>query len=102
MRHRYPVNARICGYHRGVAIYRLSEAARLLGVSDDTLRRWADAQRFELVRTENGKAGIEGVELAMLAREVAEIPDDGSLVSSRKVSARNHLEGIVTDVVRDT
>ena len=37
-----------------------------------------------------------------LAREVATIPADGSAVASHRVSARNHLRGIVTDVKRDT
>jgi molybdopterin-binding protein len=79
----------------------MAEAARLLGISDDTLRRWADASRFTVVRTPDGRAGIDGVQLAALAREVAAIPDDGASVSSRRVSARNQLEGIVTDVRRD-
>jgi molybdopterin-binding protein len=86
----------------GVAIYRLADAAALLGVSDDTIRRWADAGRFETSRTSDGHAGIEGVALAALAREVASIPADGSTVASHRVSARNHLRGIVTDVRRDT
>jgi molybdopterin-binding protein len=93
---------RCCGYSPAVTTYRLAEAARLLGVSDDTLRRWADGNRFEVVRTVDGKAGIDGVRLAALAREVADIPDDGASVSSHRVSARNQLEGIVTDVRRDT
>ena len=85
-----------------MAIYRLADAAALLGVSDDTVRRWADAGRFHTSRTGDGHAGIEGVALAALAREVAAIPADGSAVASHRVSARNHLRGIVTDVKRDT
>jgi molybdopterin-binding protein len=83
-------------------VYRFSDAARLLAVSDDTIRRWADAGRFEPARTGDGRSGIRGSELARLARELAEIPDDGSRISSHRVSARNQLEGIVTDVRRDT
>ena len=85
-----------------MAIYRLADAAALLGVSDDTIRRWADAGRFATSRTADGHAGIEGVALAQLAREVASIPADGSSVASHRASARNHLRGIVTDVKRDT
>jgi molybdopterin-binding protein len=85
-----------------VPIYRLAEAASLLGVSDDTIRRWADGGRFALARTDDGHAGIEGVALASLARQLADIPTDGSTVASHRVSARNHLRGIVTDVKRDT
>jgi len=83
-------------------IYRLSEAAAVLGVSDDTIRRWADAGRFVLSRTPDGHAGIDGQALAVLAREVASIPADGSSIASRRASARNQLRGIVTDVKRDT
>jgi molybdopterin-binding protein len=85
-----------------VSIYRMADAASLLGISDDTMRRWADAGRFALARTDDGHAGIEGVELARLAREVAAIPPDGAEVASHRVSARNHLRGIVTGVKRDT
>ena len=85
-----------------MAVYKLAEAAELLGVSDDTVRRWAEAGRFPTARTHDGHAGIEGVALAELARAVADIPRDGSEVASHRVSARNHLRGIVTEVKRDT
>jgi molybdopterin-binding protein len=85
-----------------MSTYRLADAASLLGISDDTMRRWADAGRFTPARTDDGHAGIEGVELARLARDVAAIPSDGSAVASHRVSARNHLRGIVTAVKRDT
>jgi molybdopterin-binding protein len=92
---------RNCGYGVGVAIYRLADAAGLVGVSDDTIRRWADAGRFKTARTPDGHAGIDGKALAALARDVASIPEDGSEMASHRVSARNHLRGIVTDVKRD-
>ncbi|MEP6664919.1 MAG: TOBE domain-containing protein [Nocardioidaceae bacterium] len=82
--------------------YRLADAASLLGVSDDTIRRWAEAGRFPSVRTPDGYAGIEGTALAALARELADIPADGSEAASHRVSARNQLRGIVTEVKRDT
>jgi molybdopterin-binding protein len=103
MRRRFEVWLRICGTTVViVTVYRFVDAARVLAVSDDTIRRWADARRFDVERTADGKAGIEGTQLARLARELAEIPDDGAQVSSHRVSARNQLEGIVTDVRRDT
>ena len=85
-----------------MAVYRLAEAAALLGVSDDTLRRWAEAGRFEPARTPDGRAGIEGVVLAGLANDAADMPTDGPEGSSYRTSARNSLRGIVTRVVRDT
>jgi molybdopterin-binding protein len=89
-------------YCRRVTVYRLAEAAALLGVSDDTVRRWADARRFQPTRTDDGHNGIEGVALATLAREVADLPAEGSEASPYRTSARNSLRGIVTRVVRDT
>ena len=51
--------------------FRVSEAAALLGVSDDTVRRWADAGRLTLRRADGGPAVIDGVEIAALAQELA-------------------------------
>ena len=80
-------------------MYRISEAASLLGVSDDTVRRWAEQRRFTLARTPQGAAGIDGVVLAELAVQVADLPREGG--GSHQVSARNRLRGIVTHVKRD-
>ena len=77
---------------------RISEAAALLGVSDDTLRRWADHGRIRLVKGVNGRAAVDGADLAALARELAEAPPPGGPARS----ARNSLRGIVTKVTRDT
>ncbi|MGH3493557.1 MAG: TOBE domain-containing protein [Sciscionella sp.] len=85
-----------------MTVYSLADAAVVLGVSDDTLRRWRADGRFDDARTAEGHAGVEGTELAELARTVADLPPDGSDASSQQVSARNSLRGIVTDVLRDT
>ena len=82
-------------------VHRLALAARLLGVSDDTVRRWADSGRVATTQTADGHAGIAGGELARLARELADLPSDGAAASSHRVSARNSLSGIVTEVKRD-
>jgi molybdopterin-binding protein len=79
--------------------YRISEAARLLGVSGDSLRRWADAGRVELSQDDSGRMVVDGVELARVAREI--VPADSPLPVPRQ-SARNHFAGIVTHVLRDT
>ena len=77
---------------------RISEAAALLGVSDDTVRRWAEQGRLEVTRAGNGRSVVDGAELAALARELAE----GAAPSTGARSARNTLRGIVTKVTRDT
>jgi molybdopterin-binding protein len=82
--------------------YRIREAAQLLGVSDDTLRRWIDAGRVQATTTDGRKTVIAGVDLARLAQELAnqaERPHAGSVSAA---SARNRLVGVVTRVVKDT
>ncbi|MCW2712124.1 MAG: binding domain protein excisionase family [Marmoricola sp.] len=84
-----------------MATYRIRQAAELLGVSDDTLRRWADSGRLSTT-TQGSRQVVEGRELAVLAQEIAESgdrPEPGPVVSA---SARNRFVGLVTRVVRDT
>ena len=75
---------------------RISEAASLLGVSDDTIRRWIDQGRLTAQR--DGPMTVSGAELAELAQDLADAPDPGV---ARAASARNRLKGIVTRVVKD-
>ncbi|QCW52092.1 MerR family transcriptional regulator [Nocardioides dongxiaopingii] len=79
--------------------YRVSEAAGLLGVSDDTLRRWIDAGRV-VADTSTGRAEIAGADLAALAVSLADDPDRESTRAAH-VSARNRLAGIVVAVKKD-
>jgi molybdopterin-binding protein len=78
--------------------FRIGDAAELLGVSPDTVRRWVDAGRVTAVRDEHGHRFIDGVDLAAFVRSQGTDPDDRSEASS----ARNRLRGIVTAVVKDT
>lgn len=82
-----------------VTSYRIAEAAELLGVSDDTVRRWVDSGRIP-ARTEGGRATVAGTDLARVAEELADHPDRERTRASA-VSARNRLAGIVTRVTRD-
>jgi len=80
--------------------YRIAEAADLLGVSDDTLRRWVDNGR--LPTTHDGALTVvEGVELARLAESLADHPDR-ERTRAAAVSARNRMTGIVIRVKKDT
>jgi molybdopterin-binding protein len=81
--------------------FRIKEAASLLGVSDDTLRRWADGGRVETTTDAAGRLAVDGVALARLAQDLAEAADhaEGMTVVAR--SARNRFQGLVTRVVRD-
>lgn len=83
-----------------VTTYRIAEAAELLGVSDDTLRRWVEAGRVAS-RREDGRTVVGGADLAALAESLADHPDREA-TRAASVSARNRLAGIVTKVTKDT
>ena len=78
--------------------YRISQAATLLGVSDDTVRRWIDSGRLK-ASAGNGPVTIEGADLASHAQEIATAPELGTPVVE---SARNRFTGLVTRVIKDT
>ncbi len=74
--------------------YRIGEAAALMGVSGDTLRRWVDGGKLPAQRDEQGHRIIPGADLAAFVRKRNN--NDNQHVGS---SARNHLAGIVTEVI---
>jgi len=80
----------------------MREAAHFLGVSDDTLRRWADAGRIRLIVDASGRRAIEGAELARFAEENAALSPQPEPQPVVMESARNRFVGLVTRVVRDT
>ena len=82
-----------------VTTYRIAEAAELLGVSDDTVRRWVDADRLP-AHVVDGRTRVDGTDLAVLAESLAEHPDREA-TRAASVSARNRLAGIVTRVKKD-
>ncbi|MGA5096783.1 TOBE domain-containing protein [Streptomyces lavendulocolor] len=82
--------------------YTIGQAARLLGVSPDTARRWADAGRIATHRDEAGRRLIDGRDLAAFSIEIAQSSvaaqggqgeEDGPYTT-----ARNAFPGIVTAV----
>jgi molybdopterin-binding protein len=83
-----------------MAAYRLKDVAQLLGVSDDTVRRWAERGRFATETDDAGHRVVDGAELARFAQELAASSE--SLTAPGSTSARNRMVGLVTRVVRDT
>ena len=83
--------------------YRISEVASLLGVSDDTVRRWADSGRLETLKQPGARLAVDGAVLAeFLVRRGAEAPPvPVAEVPVVAESARNRFRGIVTRVTRD-
>lgn len=81
--------------------FRISQAAALLQISDDTVRRWADSGKVATSTDEAGRIVIEGAELARVMAERS--ADEATLVTPVvSASARNRLTGIITRVIRDT
>ncbi len=78
--------------------FTVSQAATLLGVSPDTVRRWIDAGRLTAGHSAGGRRTVDGVALAGAAKSLAHAPLAGG---SESTSARNQLLGIVTAVARD-
>jgi molybdopterin-binding protein len=85
-----------------VPVFRIREAADLLGVSYDTMLRWADSGRIEKTTDSSGRLAVDGAALAQFARERAESASsaDGTPVAAQ--STRNRFTGLVTRVIKDT
>jgi molybdopterin-binding protein len=85
-----------------VQTYRIAEAADLLAVSDDTVRRWVEAGRLAS-HTVEGRAVVTGADLAALAEQLAGQAEQAERDRTRagSVSARNRMSGIVTRVKKD-
>jgi molybdopterin-binding protein len=78
--------------------YRIGQAAELLGVSADTVRRWVDDGRIAAIRTPGGRRLIDGAALAKFATAQTDERDPDVVVGR---SARNRFAGIVTRVIKD-
>lgn len=81
--------------------FRIREAAALLGVSYDTMRRWTESGRIGPATDESGRLAVDGAALARFAQERAEsagLPEEGNSGQS----LRNRFTGLVTRVVKDT
>jgi molybdopterin-binding protein len=78
--------------------FRIAEAARLLGVSDDTVRRWVEAGMLPVQTDASNRKVVDGAALAEFARRNANAAPDPSGVGR---SARNRFVGLVTEVITD-
>jgi molybdopterin-binding protein len=80
-----------------VPTFTVGQAADLLGVSPDTVRRWMDSGQIPAARTPGGRRRVDGVALAKFsvgrahARTLPPVAE----------SARNHFPGLVTKVTKD-
>jgi len=79
--------------------YRIGEVADFLGMSPDTVRRWADGGRLQTRRSAGGHRVVDGVILARFLAALAKAAPRPDVVIGR--SARNRFPGIVTRVVKD-
>ena len=78
--------------------FRIGQAAELLGISPNSVRRLADSGQLATRRTEGGHRVVDGLALARLLAEHTGLPEAGAIVGQ---SARNRFSGIVTRVVKD-
>ena len=77
---------------------RIGEAAEMLGVSVDTIRRWEREQRLKTVRTAGGQRQVPLAEVTRLLTERRRSQTDRPIVAQ---SARNRFAGVVTHIDRD-
>ncbi len=79
--------------------YTVADAASILRVSPDTVRRWVESGRLGGKQTAGGgRRLIDGEDLARFAESLASSPAAAAVASE---SARNRFTGIVTKVIRD-
>lgn len=79
--------------------FRIRDAAALLGVSDDTVRRWVASGELEAGTDDAGRQVVDGADLAALSVKLAPPTSDPT---GAITSARNRLVGLVTGVTSDT
>lgn len=81
-----------------VARIRVGQAAEMLGVSVETLRRWEAGGRLRMERSDGGQRVVEITEVTRLLAERRRASADRPIVAQ---SARNRFPGIVTRIERD-
>jgi len=77
--------------------YRIGEAARLLGVRIETLRRWERDGKIRTSRTSGGQRDVPAAEVARLLAERR-----ATQAAPAHTSRRNAFPGVITKVTKDT
>jgi molybdopterin-binding protein len=77
---------------------RVGQAAEMLGVSVETLRRWEAEGRLRMDRSKGGQRVVDVGEITRLLAERRRTTSDRPIVAQ---SARNRFAGIVTRIERD-
>lgn len=81
--------------------FKISEAAALLGVSDDTVRRWGETGKLRIRKAGSGRQIIDGVDLVPVMTDAATDSPLGTAFPHARASARNRLTGVITAVTKD-
>jgi molybdopterin-binding protein len=83
---------------RTATLLRVGQAAEILGVGVDTIRRWEAEGRLGIVRSAGGQRQVPIAEVTrLLAERRAAVPDRPIVAQS----ARNRFTGIVTRIEQD-
>ena len=77
---------------------RIGRAAEMLGVTVDTVRRWADDGRIAVVRSDGGQRLVSIEEVTRLIGARRQASTNRPIVAQ---SARNRFAGIVTRIDKD-
>jgi molybdopterin-binding protein len=85
-------------YERPAARLRVGQAAEMLGVSVETLRRWETEGRLRMERSMGGQRLVDIEEVSRLLDERRKASADRPIVAQ---SARNRFPGIVTRIEKD-
>ena len=77
---------------------RIGQAAELLGVSVETIRRWGADGRLTMIRSGGGQRLVAIADVSRLLAERRRAATDPTIVAQ---SARNRFAGVVTAIKRD-
>lgn len=79
--------------------YKISTIAGLLGVSDDTVRRWLDDGALRPGEQASGPATVDGASVVELLKAKPETHQQELGLETQSI--RNHLAGLVVNIVKD-